>query len=139
MKTVEIKENSINKIINVLLPYTNAFSFIIRGGLGGCEIINTLLNELSNHLINKQTVNEWPGTKLLLDDANLFKYQLNEETIRILGKQSDNIFEWVLPNLPEDLILYKNKNPVFISITHEKDLYLELDDNFDIQKVETLL
>lgn len=139
MKIIEVKENSINKIINTLLPYTNAFSFILREGFGRSRNVEKLLNELSNHIINKQTVNEWPGTKLLLDNATLFKYQLNEETIRILGKQSDSISEWILPDLPEDLILYKDKNPVFTSITHEKELYLELDDNFDLQKVSILL
>lgn len=139
MRIIEIKEHSINKIMNAFLPYSNMFSFTIREGFKSTATIEMLLNDLSNYLIDKTIVNEWPGTKLLLGNASLFKYHLNDQTIFILSNYSNDIFDWVLPNLPEDLILYKDDKPIFISITHEKELYLEIEDDFDLESLHHLL
>lgn len=135
IKTIEIKERSIRQLFRAFLSKADMFSFIIREEDENSEDTNQLLTELSNYLIEKKIVNEWPGTKLLLGSASFFKYHLNENTICILANYNDNIFEWIAPYLPEDLILYKNKIPILISITHERELYIELNDDINIKSL----
>ena len=84
---------------------------------------------LRPYLIESKAVSEWPGTKLFWELATLYIYYLNNETAYLLYKSEDNLFKWLLPHLPEDLVFYKNNKPLFVSITHEKDAYFELEDD----------
>jgi hypothetical protein len=36
---------------------------------------------------------------------------------------SDDLFQWIHPDKPEDLCFYNNDVPVFVSISHERDSY----------------
>jgi len=89
---------------------------------------------LSNYLIERKTVSKWPGTELLVNNyfpdnyADICRYAFNKETSSILCNSNENLFEWLEPNFPEDLTFYKNDRPIFVSITHEKDAYFEIDE-----------
>ena len=140
IKIIEIKEQSLEKIFKAFLPIADMFSFTIREENENSKKTNQLLNDLSNYSIEKFIVREWPGSKLLLGTASLFNYFLNNETIYILKNYNNNIFDWTAPHLPEDLVIYKDDIPQLISITHEKDLYIQLNDNFDLKDIpESLL
>jgi hypothetical protein len=82
---------------------------------------------LKPYLIDVQTVSDWPGTKLLWDTANLYKYNFCFELADLLKKISRGILDWKLPDLPEDLCFMIDENtPWMFSITHERDIVLFL-------------
>lgn len=120
----EIKETSLDKILYTLLEYSNMFSVVIREDLGINNRIDETINRLSPFLIKKEIVNEWPGTKLLIDSATLYKFHLNRQTITILISTEPYLYNWINPNLPEDIVLYNDDKPIFISITHENFAYI---------------
>lgn len=109
-----------------LLKYATTFSFILREDLKVEGLTKTVLDDLSKYLIERKTVRKWPGTELLMGQAELFLYHFNFETAFILQNTENYIYGWVHPNLPEDIVFYKDDRPIFISITHEKDAYFEL-------------
>jgi hypothetical protein len=82
---------------------------------------------LRPYLIETLIVSEWPGTKLLWDTAELYKYNFCSELATQLKKLSRDIFDWKFPDLPEDLCLMLDENtPWMFSITHERDIVLFL-------------
>ena len=140
MQIIGTKINSIIEIAEGLLNFTDSFSLIIREENDVSDNITKLLSALNSFLIEEKFVQEWPGTKLFGGKAKLYRYNLNSESASILHRTEKNLFNWLQPELPEDLTFYKGRQPVFISITHEKDAYFELDnDGINILKQRGLI
>ena len=110
-----------------LLNYADSFSFVIREENEISQNVKNLISDLSIFLIEEKEVQEWPGTKLLLGNAKIYRFNLSSESAFILHKYDNCLYNWVQPELPEDLVFYKEQQPVFTSITHENDAYFELD------------
>ena len=128
-KHLGTKVTSIKEIACALLNYTETFSFVIREETDVSKEVNELLEDLKEYLIETKKVSEWPGTKLLWEQAALYTYHLNNESAYLLYKCEDYLFKWLLPQLPEDLVFYKKNRPFFVSITHEKEAYFELEND----------
>jgi hypothetical protein len=131
-KSLDTKVTSIKKISSALLNYADSFSFIIREATNVSNATIELLDNLKIYLIETKRVSEWPGTKLLWEQAVLYTYSLNNESAYLLFTTEDHLFKWLLPQWPEDLAFYKNNKPFFVSITHEKEAYFELEGKDEI-------
>lgn len=128
-RLLDTKITSIKEITSALLNYADTFSFVVREGKDVSKEVIDLVESLKVYLIESKKVSEWAGTKLFWEQATLYTYYLNNESAFVLYTSEDNLFKWLLPYRPEDLVFYKNNKPFFVSITHEKDAYFELEDN----------
>ncbi len=91
---------------------------------------NRVIEKLEPFLIERGMRSEWPGTKLLCDKAQVFRYSLNSECARILKESSSGLYDWCQPSLPEDLSFSRTHgDPWLVSIAHEKDAYFCLSDH----------
>lgn len=91
---------------------------------------NRVIEKLEPFLIERGMRSEWPGTKLLCDKAQVFRYSLNSECSRILKESSSGLYDWCQPSLPEDLSFSRTHgDPWLVSIAHEKDAYFCLSDH----------
>jgi hypothetical protein len=89
-----------------------------------------VLEEPEPFLLSRTDESEWPGTRLFDETASVSKFLLRAETVKVLGMVAEGLFEWVQPNLPEDLcILRDDDSQWLVTIAHERDAYLELCDN----------
>jgi len=125
---IDSKIKSIKELTNGLLHYADTFSFVLRQDREVSEEAKMLISDLSIFLKDEKDIQEWPGTKLLFGQVTIYMYHLNQESVFVLSHYSDNLHKWVQPELPEDLVFYKENQPVFVSITHEKEAYFSLDD-----------
>jgi hypothetical protein len=75
------------------------------------------------------SVTEWPGTRLWGNQtADLYRYKMTPDFIRILQDETSSIFSWITPNLPEDLCLYRADDSVLLAtISHESDCFLNIE------------
>jgi hypothetical protein len=128
-KLLDAKSSSTKEIASALLNCADTFSFVVREGISISKKAIELLESLKPYLIESKKVSEWAGTKLFWEQATMYTYNLNNETAFLLYTSEDNLFKWLLPHLPEDLVFHKNNRPFFVSITHEKDAYFQLEDD----------
>jgi len=113
-----------SELLGELLIISNRFSFVIRSDYVITESENKILVLFEKFLISRDEVVSWPGTALLYGKkAHIFYYPFNQETILLLKKISNDLFEWLHPEKPEDICFYMDKEPVFVSISHERDSY----------------
>jgi hypothetical protein len=81
-------------------------------------------------LKDSSRVQEWPGTRLLYDDANvamLYRYQTSAELAQALVSMRPALLDWLHPEAPEDLCFIRaDGSPILVTISHEKDAYLLL-------------
>ena len=126
-KTETVTTDSLERISSALLPIADSFSFVVREETEISDRAMELVQDLSIYLIKKEKVNEWPGTILLDGAAEIYIYNLNRESAFLLSKYDNELFNWIQPDLPEDIVFYKNGTEIFVSITHERDAYFELE------------
>jgi len=84
------------------------------------------MKELQPFLIKKEDLSEWPGTRIA-GTAPVFTFQFNPRTARIIKETALSPFDWLQPELPEDLSLLRpDGTPWFVTIAHERDCYFKL-------------
>jgi len=114
-------------LLKGLIQYSNCFQFIIREYNEKSGSVNRLLEKLAPFKQIEEEVREWPGTKLLgKSKATLFRYTLNDKSLAILIDINKGLYDWISPDLPEDLSFFDEGGGIlFASITHESDAFVE--------------
>jgi hypothetical protein len=113
-----------SELLGELLRISNKFSFVIRSNYTISETEKKILSLFGRFLLLETEVETWPGTILLYGKkARIYYYVFNQETFDLLKKTSDDLYEWLHPEKPEDLCFYNNDKPVFASISHERDSF----------------
>jgi hypothetical protein len=76
---------------------------------------------------------EWPGTKLVGHSARVHWYRVTPELIATLKGKVRSLYEWVLPDLPEDLAFYwPDGSPLLGTSSHERFAFVNLsEEEFD--------
>ena len=86
------------------------------------------LLRLEPYLMSEQTVSEWPGTKLLGGQAQKLVYRSSALLVRVFEACTDGLYDWIQPDLPEDLGFLREDGSVWLGSTaHEADAWLELE------------
>lgn len=118
------------KLLDFLGSISKEFILVKNEQLEFNENAKLLLNSLSSNLLKKSFSNEWPGTRLLgRDKAEILHFKANQNSVDILKKYSNSLFDWLSPKLPEDLAFFREDGSLILgSITHEKDYWLDLRD-----------
>lgn len=62
-----------------------------------------VISRLKRFLVDQKTANEWPGTRILGERAEVYEFRLNEYTLPILTESVSSLYDWHQPNFPEDL------------------------------------
>jgi len=116
-------------LLSLAPRYCDRFSLIVPHGisLDGRKV----LTELAPQLVTEVLVDEWPGTKLLWGEKReMLLYEVNEEAVSVLRRAARSLYDWIAPRLPEDLcFLRSDKEPWFVSITHERHCFFILEPN----------
>jgi hypothetical protein len=113
-------------LLRVALAYCVTGSVVVREELNLEEEGRSILRALGHDLDPPREVTEWPGTQLHGHAALLHEFRFNDRTLAVLLR-IERLYAWVQPRLPEDLCLYRpNGAPWLVSISHERDSYLDL-------------
>ncbi len=103
--------------------------FIVQGDLPSNQRAARLLAELSPYAKTSKKVSSWPGTELHGESSAVqYQYAFSQPVAELLHETVDGLYEWVAPDLPEDLHLLRQDGTVLLGcIAHERDAWLELD------------
>ncbi|MCG8560409.1 MAG: hypothetical protein MI824_11465 [Hyphomicrobiales bacterium] len=109
--------------------YCDKALLIIREAGSMSDEVVKFNQRLEGFETKREMSSDWPGTRLHGADALVVWYRLDPECTSLLGEVTEGLYDWLLPNLPEDLCLMRaDGTPWLVSITHEGDSYLELSD-----------
>lgn len=135
-----VTQEEYNKIIEIAGGYCDRFYFVVSNTMQILESINHVIDLLKPFVADIKKVKEWPGTVIYSEGhALLHTYYLNKESEKVLKGIANDLYSWTNPSLPEDLgFIRKDGSPWFVSITHEKDCYMELVDE-EKTKIDKML
>lgn len=120
-----VKGKRYKRLIDLLSRHSNRFAFVENRQMMVNEeerltFIDCLIADINEHLIERKVQQEWETTKLVEDTAYVFYFRLNNATKLFLKEQSDSIFDWISPELPEDLMFFQNGTCIFAACSHER-------------------
>ena len=116
----EPRNNIYSKLVDFLIKNCNAFILVKKDQLKFNENCEKIINSLKPYLINEYKSDEWPGTKLLGNYANIYNFECNLNTSEILKNACVGLYSWLSPNFPEDICFYVSNDPFLVTISHEK-------------------
>ncbi len=110
-------------LLHVGMQFANQGGFVIRSQ---GETINQVLEEFLPYFIEDSLQSAWPGTQLTSSQERVILFELNPTTLELLQQNSNSIFSWILPDLPEDLFLLREDGtPWMGSVAHEEYIFFE--------------
>lgn len=79
-----------------------------------------VIEELSPFLVERFFSNEWPGTRIYEGKAEVFYFNLTSASASILKKHASSLYQWKLPELPQDMSIMRNsKQPWLCNVAHD--------------------
>lgn len=126
----EPRGESYQQLIHASLDYGDQFLLVINSSINFDESVRQVMDKLNTHLLRQTQESEWPGTKLIGGDTALVsRFSLCTETAAILSASAEGLFDWLEPELPEDLCIFRSDgSPWLVSISHERDAFFVLTD-----------
>ena len=105
------------KLIEVLCKHSDTFYFVTRKEL---KYNQRILDQFKPYFIERYQTQEWANTITRSPAATVYVIESNPETMKILQESANALYDWVAPNLPEDLTFLKNNFEWFTCTTHEE-------------------
>jgi hypothetical protein len=115
-------------LTNVARHYGERGLFVVRDDAAASKAVSRTVERFLPFVVSQSRRSKWPGTELLAgQQATVYEFLLCAQSIQLLFSVSRNVFDWVHPDLPEDIcFLDQNGGAWFVSITHERDAYLQV-------------
>lgn len=121
MEYWELTENPTGEVyrelIDALCTDSDQFYFITRKEL---RYNPQILAQFEPYIIKTYQTKEWANTLTRGPAAIVYVMASNPETSQLLQQAADSLYDWVAPNLPEDLTFLKNNFAWFTCTTHER-------------------
>lgn len=113
------------RLLEVLPWMTTSVSFVLRdmGDLTD-DARRQCLKALEPYVIERGTVTEWPGTRLIGDTAELLTCGNVRAVAEVMRQHAASLYAWLSP-LPEDPAFYRADGSVLLgTIAHERDVFV---------------
>jgi hypothetical protein len=117
--------HSYRLLLEHALKICSRAQLILQPGIKASENAAQLVAELESLGCQRAETQEWPGTELHGHSATALRFPYGEESVSLLLAYSRGLFDWRLPELPEDLALFRADGSVFLgTVAHERDAFL---------------
>ncbi|NSL51523.1 hypothetical protein [Calidifontibacillus erzurumensis] len=105
------------QFIKVLCDHSNKFYFVTRKEF---TYNKKVLDQFQPYVIETYKTKKWANTITKGSPATVYVIRANKETCKLLQQLSNSLYDWIAPNLPEDLTFIKDNVAWFTCTTHEK-------------------
>lgn len=125
----DVKGKDYQDLIELAYTKCDKFALVIRRYLfvndeWALKFYNKTLGDIQSSLIEMKEQSKWADTEILDDTANVYYYELNEQTKQFLKTKSKSLFGW-LQELPEDLMFYSGDTVLLAVNSHESYFFVD--------------
>ena len=123
----EPKDDVYRQLLAKFGQYSSAVMVVLRDPTYLTPTGTNVLNQISPWCLRTEKKSEWPGTVMKNFSATIHTYRLSSELLIILQTVTKSLYQWVQPELPEDLCFIRpDGRPILVTIAHECDAYLDV-------------
>lgn len=112
-------------LIEVALQQQLMFSLVLRSDTTYSPRAHSIVAQLCRGSAETENATSWPGTRLLEGTALLISGVVDRHQAIVLA-DSQSLFSWRHPDLPEDLALYRGSDVLLYCTSHEKTTWIDL-------------
>lgn len=136
----EPREGVLRALLTGATTLAATCGFIIQNDPPPSQRAIQLLAELGPYAKTSRKVTSWPGTELHGEsNAVQYQYAFSPLVAELLYEAAEGLYDWVSPNLPEDLHLLRQDGSVLLGcVAHEHDAWLEMQEQELAQLAETI-
>lgn len=114
-------------LIDWCMPRSEEVLVIMRATVPVEDTALRIVDELVPHLMREERAKEWPGTRLLFEDARVLHMHPSDTLGALLKRRAHALFDWQHPSHPEDLcFVSSNRRVLLTSIAHEGEAFMQL-------------
>lgn len=126
----EPRGSAYEKLLTFSIHDCTSALLVVRNSVTLSKNAKNVIKRLEPYLFSEEKSRKWPGTVLHDGDTALvMTYTLDHSLVTLLSEVAEGLYDWVQPNLPEDLCLLRRDGaPWLVTIAHERDGYFELTD-----------
>lgn len=121
MEYWELVENpageTYKQLMKVLCDHSDKFYFITRKEW---TYNPEILEQLKPYTLETYKTKKWANTITKGPAATVYVIEANPITCKLLQQSANTLYDWVAPDLPEDLTFIKNNFAWFSCTTHEE-------------------
>lgn len=114
-------------LVKVLCHHSDKFYFITRKEL---EYNQDIITQFAPYCIETYKTKKWAGTETKGPAATVYIMESNEATYDLLVQNASSLYDWVAPELPEDLTFIKNNFTWFTCTSHEEYASFSIRSNY---------
>lgn len=139
---VNIEDEPIFECYRMLMDYafknSKKFFLHVPDGLQVNDSVYNLFSEMKNHLIDVVPSYEFISTEYGEGEVHIF--ECNDYTNEIIRNKVTGLYDWRLPELPEDLgFIYENDEDWFTTISHENMGSIETESLKVVKELENII
>ena len=126
------------ELIELMFNIADSFILVDRLDMIKNDTVQMFFEIMASYLIMiKKNQYSFAGTLLGKSaiPVNVYYYKICNETKEILLKHTNSLYEWIHPNLPEDLTFYINNKSLLVSTAHEMSGCIYVYDRSIIEKI----
>jgi hypothetical protein len=112
-------------MLDIATEICTSISLVTRLTMPLSPNCHAALDKLRPYYRDISDVESWPGTTLIGESARLYEINYNMDVVGLLKSVSTSLFNWIQPDLPEDLCFYRPDGSVWLAIiSHERDGFM---------------
>ncbi|WP_153731809.1 hypothetical protein [Sporosarcina obsidiansis] len=122
-------------LMQVLCAHSDEFYFITRKEL---TYDRTVLDQFAPYMKNSYKTKTFAQTITKGPAATVYVIESSPDTLELLIKSANSLYDWVAPQLPEDMTFLKNNFEWFSCTTHEEQAIFSLRSEYYKQLVRNI-
>jgi hypothetical protein len=131
----EPREDLLESLLLTSTELATTCGFVVQGDFPTSQRATRLAAGLRPYAKSSEKVSSWPGTQLHSEgNAIQYRYDFSRPVAELLFEAADRLYDWISPDLPEDLHLLRQDGSVLMGcVAHEHDAWLEMDESEFLQ------
>ncbi len=105
------------QLIKVLCDHSDKFYFVTRKEL---KYNQEIFTQFKPYTLKTYKTKKWANTIAKGPAATVYVIEANQDTCKLLQQTANTLYDWVAPDLPEDLTFLKNNFAWFSCTSHEE-------------------
>lgn len=124
-------------LIDICFENCDQFHLVLRKDMGSLKSFDEFLKEINSALVTVKDESEWAST--ILGDgqtARVYYYHTKDENVKKAIKETvKSLYEWEMPEYPEDLSFFKEGEIWLSTSSHEEECYIFPNQDDEIEMI----
>jgi hypothetical protein len=132
---VEPKGTTYKELLDLAFSICDELLLVKRDQLDLNKNAEEFIEDIKPYIKEIRKQDEWPGTTLLGHYADVYYLYCNQELKEVLIRKTERLYQWLSPELLEDICFLKNGEVWLATVTHEKIGVIMTEDPDEINKL----